>query len=108
MNYLQATTTAPADADYISYQETVRSWVVLRRDTSDGNWKIIANCDRLCLGLIIDGVSASHKALWDASTQQFLCGTVEQLTRQEWPEEHFSEELPAGYAYRDYAGQGEG
>jgi hypothetical protein len=107
MNYLQATTYAPSDADYIVYQENVRSWVVLRREASDGNFKIIANCDRICRGLIIKGISASGKSFWDAETQQFLCGNLEQLTRQEWDDNYFSEALPDSDAYCDYAGQGE-
>lgn len=106
MTFLSAIASAPADADYVSY-ENIGGWIIIQR-RSDGAWDTCANVNAIGYDIIVAGVSARHRSLWSHDSQQFLCGTVEQVTRQEWPEDYVSEELFAGYAYRNYAGQGEG
>lgn len=78
MSFQHATSTAPADADFIAYKDT-GVWVVVQR-RSDGVFSTIANTDDTGFDLIAAGISASRKSLWNAETGQFICGTVGQLS----------------------------
>ena len=78
--YNQAVESAPADADYIAYEGTPNSWVILKRH-ADGEIHIIANCNHEVASLITPGVSKWRKSLWNAESEHFTCGTVEQLSR---------------------------
>jgi len=82
MSYQSATTTAPDDADFVVYKE-VNGYTFLQRD-DDTSWGVIANADVVAYALIATGISETHRSLWDFDRQQFVCGTVDQLTRTDW------------------------
>jgi len=75
-------TSAPADADFVGYRND-HGWVIVQR-RSDGIWETCANTNTTGCNLIVAGISASHKSFWSHEAQQFLCGTVHQLTRTDW------------------------
>lgn len=79
MNFQQATTEAPKDADFIAYQ-TISAWVIVQR-LSNGVFSTTANTDGTGYSLIASGISARGQSLYSAEAGQFICGTVEQLVR---------------------------
>lgn len=79
MSFKQATTEAPADADFVAFAN-IGGWVIVQR-RSDGIWDVCANTNGVGYGLFALGISAQRKSLWSLDSRQFVVGTVEQLKR---------------------------
>ena len=80
MTFLSAIAAAPADADFVGYKN-IGGWVILQR-RSDGAWDTCANTNNIGYDLIIKGISERGKSFWSHESQQFMCGSVEQLVRE--------------------------
>lgn len=79
MSFKQATTEAPADADFIGYKD-LGGYVIIQR-RSDGIFDVCANVNSIGYSIFIAGVSANKWSFWSHDSQQFITGNVEQLTR---------------------------
>lgn len=75
-----ATTTAPADADFVIYA-SAGGYTLLARDPS-GAWDVAAGLTKLGLPLISGAIYGTHKSLWSYDSRKFLVGSVEQLDRE--------------------------
>ncbi len=80
MTFKSATTSAPADADFVGFKN-IGGWVIVQR-RSDGAWDTTANTNGVGYDMFVAGVSASRKSFWSYETQQFMCGTFEQMIRE--------------------------
>lgn len=80
MTFKSAIESAPADADFVGYKN-IGGWVILQR-RSDGIWDVCANTNASGYDLIVAGISGHHKSYWSHDTQEFMCGTVEQMVRE--------------------------
>ena len=81
MTYQSATTSAPADADFIVYRNGLGYVFVQRR--VGNSWDIVAETDAIGYALVLVGISAAQMTLWHYDLQQFLCGTVGEMLRAE-------------------------
>ena len=82
MTYQSATTSAPADADFVVFKEEY-GYVFAHRPRHSISWDIIANTDVVGYAMILGGISAAQLSLWDHDARRFLCGTIGQLKRDE-------------------------
>jgi len=80
MTFQSAIAAAPADADFVGFKN-IGGWVIIQR-RSDGAWDTTANTNNVGYDLIISGISARGKSYWSYESQQFMCGTVEQMVRE--------------------------
>lgn len=80
MSFKQATTEAPASADFVAYQQ-IGGWVIVQR-RSDGIWDVCANTNSVGYDFFVAGVSARKQSLWSYESRQFICGTLDQLVNQ--------------------------
>jgi hypothetical protein len=80
MTFKSATSSAPADADFVGYKNIV-GWVIIQR-RSDGAWDTCANLNNIGYDIFIAGISARGKSYWSYESQQFMCGTAEQMVRE--------------------------
>lgn len=81
MSFIEAIAAAPADADFVGYKQA-GGWVIIQR-RSDGIWHTCAQTDSVGYDLILSGISARGKSYWSHESQQFICGTIEQVARHE-------------------------
>jgi len=81
MSYLEATKTAPADADFVAYRNLGLGWSIAQR-LPDGAFDTAAALTPPALSIFISGVSARRRSLWNYETKQFECGDLSQLTRE--------------------------
>jgi hypothetical protein len=80
MTFQSAIAAAPADADFVGFKN-IGGWVIIQR-RSDGAWDTCANLNSIGYDFFITGLSARHKSYWSHESQQFICGTVEQMVRE--------------------------
>lgn len=81
MSFKQAIAEAPAEADFIGYQQ-IGGWVIAARN-SDGVWDVCANTNTHGYAIFVAGVAANKQSFWSYESRMFICGTVEQLTSVE-------------------------
>lgn len=81
MAFIEVIAAAPADADFVGYKQA-GGWVIIQR-RSDGIWHTCAQTDSVGYDLILSGISARGKSYWSYESQQFICGTIEQVARHE-------------------------
>lgn len=81
MSYQSATTSAPADADFVVYRNDLDYVFVQRREGN--SWDVIAETDAIGYALVLVGISAARMSLWHHNLQQFLSGNFSQMLRDE-------------------------
>jgi hypothetical protein len=75
----QAILSTPADADFMAYRGLV-TWSIFTR-MSDGSLDLIASSTDLGYAVFAAGIAARKASLFNATSGQFECGTLEQLQR---------------------------
>lgn len=79
MSFIDAISTAPADADFVAYK-AIGGWVIIQR-RSDGIWDTCAQTNSSGYAIFVAGVVARSMSLWSHESKQFITGTVDQIMR---------------------------
>ena len=78
MTYLEATSSAPEGTDFIAYTNLGAS-VTFIMQRSDGIWDGVGTTIGVGTDLMMAGIAARRKSLWNADTRQFISGTAAQM-----------------------------
>lgn len=79
--FTDAINAAPAEADFVAFQN-IGGWIVAAR-RSDGIWDTCANLTTHGYAIFVAGVAANKQSLWSYESRQFICGDVGQLSSVE-------------------------